>query len=138
MKELNINLTVAALTLGLAFSIGALAEGLSKESYKLEKDAIKAEYKAAKATCAPMSGNYKDICLVEVEGRKNVRLAELEASYKPTAKNQYEARVAKAEADYALAKEECDVKTGDEMDTCAKAAKAAEMAAKADAKAAMK
>lgn len=138
MKELNINLTIAALTLGLAFSSGVQAEEMSKESYKTSKDAIKAEYKAAKATCAPMSGNYKDICLAEVEGKKNVRLAELEASYKPTAKNRYEARVAKAEADYALAKEECDVKTGDAMDACVKEAKAAETAAKANAKAAMK
>lgn len=138
MKELNINLTIATLTLGLAFSSGALAEGMSKESYNLSKDAIKAEYKAAKATCVPMSGNYKDLCLAEVEGKKNVRLAELEASYKPTAKNQYEARVAKAEADYALAREECDVKTDDVKDACLKAAKATETAAKADAKAAMK
>jgi len=138
MKELNINLTVAALTLGLAFSIGALAEGLSKESYKLGKDAISAEYKAAKGACASMSGNYKDVCLAQAEGKKKVGLAELEASYQPTAKNHYEARIAKAEADYALAKEECDVKTDDAKDACLKEAKAVETAAKADAKAAMK
>lgn len=138
MKEPNINRRLAALILGLACSIGARAEDLSKESYKTGKDAIKAEYKAAKGACASMSGNYKDVCLAQAEGKKNVGLAELEANYKPTAKNQYQARVARAEADYALAREQCDDKTDDAKDACVKVAKAAEAAAKADAKAAMK
>ena len=51
MQELNINLTVAAFSLGLAFSICALADSWSDESCKVGKDSIKAEYQAAKASC---------------------------------------------------------------------------------------
>ena len=43
-------------------------------------------------------------------------------------------RIARAEADYAVAREKCDDKAGNEKDVCIKAAKAAEVATKADAK----
>ncbi|HXE37598.1 MAG TPA: hypothetical protein VN639_03915, partial [Azonexus sp.] len=95
------NLTIAALSLGLAFSIGAAAaEGLSSDSYKAGKDKIAAEYKSAKAPCATMSGNAKDVCMAEAKGKEKVAQAELKATYKPNAKTRYEADVAKAEADY--------------------------------------
>lgn len=138
MKERDINLTIAALSFGLAFSIGAIAESMSKDSYKAEKDVIVADHKAAKSACAAQSGNQKDICLAKAKGKEKVALAELEASYKPSAKSQFEARIAKAEADYTVAREQCDDQAGDAKDVCIKEAKAAEAAAKAEATAAMK
>jgi hypothetical protein len=138
MKERDINLTIAALSFGLAFSIGAVAESMSKDSYKAEKDVIVADHKAAKSACATQSGNQKDICLARAKGKEKVALAELEASYKPSAKSQFEARIAKAEADYAVAREQCDDQAGDAKDVCIKEAKAAEAAARAEATAAMK
>lgn len=71
-------------------------------------------------------------------GKDKIAKAELEASYKPTRKTRYQARVAKAEADYAVAKERCDDLAGNAKDVCVKEAKAAEIAAKADAKVQMK
>lgn len=138
MTERNIKLTIAALTLGLAFSIGALAEGLTKDIYKAHKESIEAEYKVAKSACASMGGNQRDICIAQAKGKEKVALAELKANYQPTAKTQYQARIARVEADYAIAKEQCDDRAGDAKDVCVKEAKAAEAAAKADAKAAMK
>jgi hypothetical protein len=132
------NLNVIALAVGLAFSAGAMAQSLSKDDYKAGKDKIAAEYKLAKANCASLSGNPKDICVAEAKGKERVGLAELEAGYKPTSKNHYQARVARAEADYAVAKERCDDMAGNVKDVCMKEAKAAEAAAKADAKAQMK
>jgi hypothetical protein len=132
------NLNVIALAVGLAFSAGAMAQNLSKDDYKAGKDKIAAEYKMAKANCASLSGNPKDICVAEAKGKESVGMAELEASYKPTSKNHYQARVARAEADYAVAKERCDDIAGNAKDVCMKEAKAAEAAAKADAKAQMK
>src|SRR6185369_2514716 len=138
MKELHINLTISALTVGLVFCITALAEGLTKDSYKADKESIVAEYKADKSACSAMSGNQKDICVAQAKGKEKVALAELEANYPPTAKNQHQVRIAKAEADYAVARERCDDKAGNAKDVCIKEAKAAEAAAKADATAAMK
>ena len=136
MNKLNIN--VIALAVSLAFSAGAMAQSLSKSDYKAGKDKIAAEYKLAKAGCASLSGNRNDICVAEAKGNEKVALAELEASYKPSRETRYEARVAKAGAAYAVAKERCDDMTGNAKDVCVKEAKAAEIAAKADAKAQMK
>jgi len=136
VKTLNIN--VIALAVSLAFSAGAMAQSMSKNDYKAGKDKITAEYKLAKAGCASLSGNPKDICVAEAKGKESVGMAELETIYKPTPKNHYQARVAKAEADYAVAKERCDDMAGNAKDVCVKEAKAAETTAKADAKVQMK
>lgn len=138
MSKRNIKLNIGALTLGLAFSIGALAEEMSKDSYQSSKAAIVAEYKAARSACDSQSGNYKDICIAQAKGRESVGLAELKAQYQPSPKTQHEARVAKIEADYTVAKEECDSKANNAKDVCVKEAQAAEAAAKANATAAMK
>ena len=67
-----------------------------------------------------------------------ISTADLDASYKPTAKTRYQARVAKAEANHAVARERCDDMAGNAKDVCVKEAKAVETGAKADAKAQMK
>lgn len=136
MKNLNINAIALAVT--LAFSAGAMAEGMSKGDYKASKDKISADYKTANASCASLAGNASDICVAEAKGKEMVALADLEASYKPTQKTRYDARVAKAVADYGVAREKCDDLTGNAKDVCVKEAKAAETTAKADAKAQMK
>jgi hypothetical protein len=127
----TLNINVIALAVSLAFSAGAMAQSLSKNDYKAGQDKIAAEYKLAKAGCASLSGNPKDICVAEAKGKERVAMAELDASYKPTPKNHYQARVARAEADYAVAKERCDDMAGNAKDVCVKEAKAAETAAKA-------
>lgn len=136
MNKLNIKALVIAVS--LAFSAGAMAESMSKNDYKAGKDKVAAEYKSAKAACASLSGNANDICKAEAKGKDKVALAELEASYKPTSKNQHNVRVAKAEAEYAVANERCDDKSGNVKDVCVKEAKAAQTAAKADAQVQMK
>jgi len=134
----TIKINAIALAVSLAFSAGAMAQTLSKGDYNAGKDKISAEYKLAKASCVPLSGNALDICKAEAKGRDKVALAELELRYKPTSENHYKASVAKAEAVYAVANERCDDKAGNAKDVCVKEAKAAEIGAKADAKAQMK
>ncbi len=136
MNKLNINAVALAVT--LAFSAGAMAEGISKVDYKAGKDKISAMYKTDKAACSSLSGNASDICKAEAKGKEKVATAELEASYQPTPKHRYQAHVAKADADYGVAKEKCDDLAGNTKDVCVKEAKAAQTTAIADAKAQMK
>ncbi len=136
MNKFNIN--AIAFAVSLAFSVGAMAEGMSKDDYKAGKDRIAAEYKVAKVGCDSFSGNAKDICVAEAKGKAAVGKAELGASYRPGVKALYRVRVAKAEADYAVAQQRCDDKAGNVKDVCAKEAKAAQVVAKADAKERMK
>ncbi len=134
----NFNIKTLAVAIALAFSAGAMAQNVTKTEYSANKDKISAEYKTAKAGCASLSGNAKDICVIEAKGKEDVAKAELEASYKPTTKNFYEVRVAKAEADYGVAKEKCDDLSGNTKDICVKEAKAVQTTAKAEAKAQLK
>jgi hypothetical protein len=134
----NSNIKLLAVTIALAFSAGAMAQNVTKAGYKAGKERISAEYKTAKASCDSLAGNAKDICAAEAKGRDKVALADLEASYKPTEKNHYEVRVAKAEAAYGVAIQKCDDLSGTPKDVCVKEAKAAQVTAKADAKAHLK
>ena len=119
----------------LALSAAPASAKLAKDEYKSAKDAIDAEYKNASASCRSLAGNAKDICMAEARGKQKVAKADLDARDKNTSKARKEAREARAEADYAVAKERCDDKAGNDKDVCLKEAKAARTAAKADAKA---
>jgi hypothetical protein len=134
----NRRCSVLALAVGLTLGTQAMAQSMSKEQYRSARDAIAAEYTSAKAACGSLSGNAKDICGVQASGNERFTRAELEAQYKPSVNASYKVRIARADANYAVAKEECDDKAGNVKDVCVKEAKAASVAAKADAKAEMK
>lgn len=134
----NSKISVITLAMGLTFSIGAMAEGMSKEQYKSFEKNIEAEYKVSKAGCDSLSGNANDICVAEAKGKQSVAKANLEASYKPSVKTRYNAATAKADADYSVAIEKCDDKGGNDKDICVKEAKAGKVHGMADAKAQMK
>lgn len=134
MSKLMISLLAAA---GIAFAGAANAadtKTMSRDAYKADKDKIEAQYKVDKEHCSSMSGNAKDICQAEAKGKEKVAKAELEANYKHTDKARIDARTAKADADYDVAKEKCDDMSGNQKDVCVKEAKAAHTKAKADAK----
>jgi hypothetical protein len=133
MSKLMISL-LAAVGIAFAGAAGAADTTMSRDAYKADKDKIEAQYKSDKAQCSSMSGNAKDVCQKEVKGKEKVAKAELEANYKNTDKARNDARVAKADADYDVAKEKCDDLKGNDKDVCVKQAKAAHTKAKADAK----
>lgn len=130
-------LTSIAAAIGLAFA-PAFAGAMSKDELKSARKGIEADYQAAKAGCAALRANTKDICRAEAKGRETVALAELDARYEPSHKSRYEVRVARGEADYAVAKERCDDLGGNQKAVCVKEAKAAQTAVKADATAQLK
>ena len=127
-----------AVAVGLACSASAFAQTMSKEQYQSAKDVIAADYKTNSAACGTLAGNAKDICKAQTDGEQKFARADLEAKYKHSAEASYKAKVARADANYAVAKEECDDKAGNVKDVCVKEAKAVSVAAKADAKAQMK
>jgi hypothetical protein len=114
-------------------SVGANAGLLSKEEIKRTEDRISANYKVAKQACDSRSGNAKDVCMAEAKGNEKVAKAELDARDKGTAKARQEALVARADANYDVAKQRCDDFSGNIKDVCLKDAKAALTKAKADA-----
>jgi hypothetical protein len=107
---------------------------MSRDTYNAGKNKIETQYKADESQCSSMSGNAKDICKAEAKGKEKVAKADLEASYKNTDRARYDARVAKADADYGVAKEKCDDMSGNAKDVCVKQAKAEHTKARSGAK----
>jgi hypothetical protein len=102
---MKMKLIIAALAGAFAFGTAQAASTLSDTEYKAQKKSLEANHKAAKERCKGMTGNAKDICHAEVKGEHEVAEAELKAAHTGTPKAQYDARVAKAEATYKVAKE---------------------------------
>jgi hypothetical protein len=129
-QTLKTSLIVAAL---LAWPL-AQATTMSKPDYKAAKTRISADYKADKAACKSFTANAKDICIEEAKAKEKVARAELEYGYTAKPGDMTKVQVAKAESNYAVAKEKCDDKAGNGKDVCVKEAKAVEIKALADAK----
>jgi hypothetical protein len=129
---------LVALAIGLLIGSSVMAQGIAKADHKLAMQRISAEYKAAKAACASLSGNAKDICVEEAKGKEKIAKAELQANYKPSSHARYKVQLASAHAGYAVAKQRCDDLSGNVKDVCVKEAKAAQTAATADAEVQLK
>jgi len=110
------------------------AAPISKDAYAVAVKNAEMQYKMEKDACASRSGNAKDICLAEANGKEKVAKADAEAAYKNTPKVREDARVTRAEATYGVAKEKCDNLSGNPKDVCVKEADAALIKAKAEAK----
>ena len=82
-------------TLGPA-APAATAPPISKESCERANAKAQAQYKVDEAACASLSGNTKDICVVQAKGQQSVSNAYAEAAYENTPKNREAARLARA------------------------------------------
>lgn len=134
LQHCKTGLATAAIATLFAAS-GAFAAGtISKADLSAAKSRISADYKAEQAMCAKFSGNEKDVCVLQAKGKEKVALAEL--TFKDTGKDSdaNKLAVAKADANYAVAKEMCDDKGGNVKDVCVTEAKATHTKALADAK----
>jgi hypothetical protein len=112
----------------------AQAATMSKDDYKAGKTRISADYKADKSACSSMKSNAKDICEEEAKAKEKVALAELEYGYTGKPGDLTKVSEVKAKTAYAVAKEKCDDKAGNDKDVCRKEAKAVETKALVDAK----
>lgn len=95
-------------------------------------------FKRAKAACASLAGNAKDICIAEAKTEKAYAVAKIHSDYKDTAKAVFDGRKEVAQAEFDLAKTKCAAKAGNDKDVCLKEAKAIEIRTLEDAKAGAK
>jgi osmotically-inducible protein OsmY len=107
---------------------------MSKSDYKAAEDSIAAQFKSARAACKSKTANAKDICMAEAKGNEKVATAELKARNTPTSETRRAVLIAKADSDYAVAREKCDDRTGNDNKVCVRQAKAARASATAEAK----
>lgn len=132
----NFKFGVVAAGIAATVSAGAIAaQGMSNADFKTARSAIAADYKAAKSACDSRKGNAKDVCAAEARGVQRVAQAELDARNKPGVKAAAAVSIAKAEAEYAVAREKCDDKSAGDKPACVQEAQAAKSRATAAARA---
>lgn len=107
----------------------------SAEEYKAAVTRADADYRVARERCNTAAGTSKAICVAEAKAAEKRAKADAVVAHKNTDQARYDARVEYAEADYMVAKERCREQGGNARDICMEEARAAEVKAKADAKA---
>jgi hypothetical protein len=120
--------------LGCSAALAAVHAEVSKEELSAEKQRIDSEYKAERKTCDAMQGNAKDVCVEQAKGKQKVARAELDYKQDASERQRTKVESAKADAQYAVAKEKCDDLSGEQKDVCVKDAKAAKSRADAETK----
>ena len=133
MKTSKLLMTLLAAA-GLSLAAGTSAQTMNKDARDMAVKNAETQYKADKEACSSLSGNAKDICVEEAKGKEKIAKADANATFEGTPKAREDARLARADATYAVAKEKCDDLAGNPKDVCAKEANAAYVKAKADAK----
>ncbi len=120
---------------GTSFAAPTFALNHDPASYRNATQKANADYSAAIQKCDGMKDNDKDVCVAEAKLARNKAEATALAKYSTSPAARQKARASLADAEYALAKERCDDKSGAEKDECMSTAKSAHTAALADAKA---
>jgi hypothetical protein len=134
MKKTFAIILMTAATLGFS-TVSSAASSEAKAAYKVAKESAGADYKIALDKCNSLAGNPKNVCVEEAKAARTRTREEARAEYKNTSGARASARTSIADSEYAVAKAKCDSQTGNDKDVCIKEAKAANVTAKADAKA---
>ncbi|WP_367849336.1 hypothetical protein [Rhodoferax sp. WC2427] len=130
----TLNFKASLLAASLLVLSSAYAENLTKDEYAAGKTRISADYKTDKAACGSLAKNAKDVCMEEAKAKEKVATAELKYAFSGKPADHTKAMEVKAETDYAVAKEKCDDKAGNDKSVCVKEAKAIEVKALTDAR----
>ena len=115
---MNKSILLIALCLAWAGAAFAGGGGMSKDAYKAAQARAEATQKAEVNACDGAQGHARDICRADAKGRGKVALAELDAEYQPSPAADRAVMMAKAAADYDLARQHCDEAQGSAREAC--------------------
>ena len=140
MKRTTLIATIAGAILGSATALGISAAVDSPRSlmspvdYGASKKAIEGETHAAISKCRDLESQARDLCKAEAKADERIRKADLEAQYRGTVAAAADAKLARAKAQYDLARAKCSDHRGDEKISCMRQARAEKAKAFSDAK----
>lgn len=121
-------LTGALLVSVTAFGISAAVDSprslMAPTDYSAARKAIEADAHAAASKCRDLESAARDLCKAEARADERVRKAELEAQYRGTVTAAAEVKLAKAKAEYDVAKARCADHRGEEKVSCLRSARA--------------
>jgi hypothetical protein len=128
---------VRALVMGLAaLALAPAADAAGdKGAYEQARQKAASNYEAAKKRCDAMTGSAKSVCVAEAKAARTRTEEQAEVLYQGTPKAREHAKNEIAAAEYRVARERCEERSGNDKDVCIKVAKAVRTRAEADAKA---
>jgi hypothetical protein len=125
---------VSATALGIGAAVDSPRSLMSPVDYGAARMAIEAEARAALSKCRDLESQPKDLCKAEAKADERIRKADLVAQYRGTVAAASEARLARAKAQYDLARTKCGEQRGEEKISCMRTARADKAKALDDAK----
>ncbi|MYM35578.1 BON domain-containing protein [Duganella sp. FT50W] len=129
------NKFLALLLAGATSAAFAATPNNDTVAYKAALKQSDAAYKTAHAACDGQSGNAKDVCQAQAKVARANAESTAVLQYKNDKRSVEKAQINVADANYALAKEQCDDRSGADKDSCLSGAKQQHTAWVNDAKA---
>jgi hypothetical protein len=127
-------LAVSATAFGISTAVDSPRSLMAPVDYDASKKAIEAEVHTAFAQCRDKGGQDGEICKAEARADERIRKADLEAQYRGTVSAATDARLARAKAQYEVAKVKCAGQRSEDKISCLRAARAEKSKALAEAK----
>ena len=116
-------LLVSATALGISAAVDSPRSLMSPVDFGEAKKVIEADARLALGKCRDLEGQVKDLCKAEARAEERVRKADLDAQYRGTVAAATEARLARAKAQYDVAKAKCSDQHGEDKLACLRTAR---------------
>ena len=116
-------LFLSAAALGIGAAVDTPATLMSRGDFAQGKKAIEAETRLAYASCRNETGSARDVCKAEVRAAERVKIADLQARYHGTVAAAEDARLARAKAQFEVARARCGVQSGEARVDCLRSAR---------------
>ncbi|MDY0107539.1 MAG: hypothetical protein RBS27_12765 [Giesbergeria sp.] len=122
------------MTLAAASLVATGALAMDRTEYNTARQRIVADAQVRMDKCRALTANARDVCRTEARGFERIARAELEALYRPSEQAHFRARVVRADAAHAAARQKCNDLAGPARKVCQKDAKGVHVRAVEDAK----
>jgi hypothetical protein len=125
---------VSATALGISAAVDSPRSLMSPVDYGAAKKGIEGEAHAALAKCRGLEDQARDLCKAEAKAGERIRKADLEAQYRGTVAAAADAKLARAKAQYEIARAKCGDQHGEDRISCMRTARAEKAKALGNAK----
>jgi hypothetical protein len=126
-------LVLSAAAFGISAAVDSPRSLMSPVDYSASRKGIEADAQTTIAKCANLEDRGRDICKAEARASERIRKADLEADYRGTVAAAADARLARAKAQYDVARVKCGGEHGDGKLSCLRSARAEKAKALSDA-----
>lgn len=127
-------LMFSAAAFGISSAVDSPRTLMSRADYSVARKSIESETRIALGHCRAVDGAPRDVCKAEVRAEERIKRADLDARYHGTVSAAADARLARAKAQYDIAKAKCGVYGSEQKVECLQSARAEKARALADAK----